>query len=47
MCAPHFLCGVDTFTGQNFKHCWCWIEYCLLELFNIFAFDIAAYALDE
>ena len=31
------------FTGNNFKHCWHWIEDCLLELANIFAIDIAAY----
>jgi len=39
-----FLCGEDALTGQNFEHRRQWIEDRLLELANIFAIDIAAYA---
>ena len=40
-----FLCGTDNNTGQNFEHRRQWIEDKLLELANIFAIDICAYAI--
>jgi REP element-mobilizing transposase RayT len=40
-----FLCGVDTFTGQNYEHRRAWLEDRLLELPKVFAIDIAAYAI--
>ena len=39
-----FLCGEDTLTGKNFEHRRQWIEDRLQELADIFAIDIAAYA---
>ena len=39
-----FLCGQDILTGQNFEHRRQWIEDRQLELANIFAIDIATYA---
>jgi len=39
-----FLCGTDTLTGQSFEHRRGWIEEKLLELANIFALDVCAYA---
>jgi len=42
MCAPRL--SVWRLTGQNFEHRRQWIEGRLLELANIFAIDIAAYA---
>ena len=39
-----FLCGTDTLSGQSFEHRRGWIENKLLELADIFAIDIAAYA---
>ncbi len=39
-----FLCGEDALTGNNFEHRRQWIEDRLLKLGNIFAIDIAAYA---
>jgi REP element-mobilizing transposase RayT len=39
-----FLCGEDELTGKNFEHRRQWIEDRLLVLANIFAIDIAAYA---
>lgn len=40
-----FLCGVDTFTGQNYEHRRAWLEDRLLQLPKVFAIDIAAYAI--
>jgi len=39
-----FLCGEDAVTGKSCEHRRGWIEYRLLELADIFAIDIAAYA---
>ena len=39
-----FLCGEDCVSGKSFEHRRGWIEQRLLELSDIFASDIAAYA---
>jgi len=39
-----FLCGEDCVSGKSFEHRRGWIEQRLLELADIFAIDIAAYA---
>lgn len=39
-----FLCGEDRISGKSFEHRRGWIEQRLLELADIFAIDIAAYA---
>ncbi len=39
-----FLCGEDIVSGKSFEHRRSWIEHRLLELADIFAIDIAAYA---
>ncbi|MCX2833139.1 transposase, partial [Microbulbifer thermotolerans] len=39
-----FLCGRDEHTGRCFEHRRQWIEDRLLELTEIFALDICAYA---
>ena len=39
-----FLCGHDHFSGQSYEHRRSWIEERLLLLAQIFAIDIAAYA---
>ena len=39
-----FQCGEDSFTGNSNEHRRQWIEDRLLKLANIFAIDIAAYA---
>jgi len=39
-----FLCGTDEITGRNYEHRRQWIEDKLLELAQIFALDICAYA---
>ena len=39
-----FLCGKDAVTGQSFAHRRQWIEDKLLELVNVFAIDLCAYA---
>ena len=40
-----FLCGVDNFSGQTYEHRRGWIEDKLLGLADIFAIDVAAYAI--
>ncbi len=40
-----FLCGDDHQTGKNYEHRRGWLEAKLLELPNIFAIDVAAYAI--
>ncbi|HED15787.1 MAG TPA: transposase, partial [Gammaproteobacteria bacterium] len=40
-----FLCGTDTHTGQNYEHRRQWIEDKLLDLADIFALDVCAYAI--
>ena len=40
-----FLCGEDTFSGASYEHRRGWIQERLLELAEIFAIDIAAYAI--
>ena len=39
-----FLCGVDHYSGQSFEHRRGWVEQRLLLLTQVFAIDIAAYA---
>lgn len=39
-----FLCGVDHYSGQSFEHRRDWVEQRLLLLTQVFAIDIAAYA---
>ncbi len=39
-----FLCGTDVQTGQNYEHRRQWIEDKMLELADIFALDVCAYA---
>lgn len=39
-----FLCGTDQFNGQSYEHRRDWIETKLLELGQVFAIDICAYA---
>ena len=39
-----FLCGEDTFTGQNYEHRRGWVEERLLLLGSVFSIDICAYA---
>ena len=39
-----FLCGEDAVSGKSFERRRGWIEQRLLELANIFAINIAAYA---
>jgi len=40
-----FLCGLDINTGENYEHRRQWVEDKLLELGEIFAIDICAYAI--
>lgn len=40
-----FLCGVDSVTGNNYEHRRAWLEDRLLQLPEVFAIDIAAYAI--
>ena len=39
-----FLCGLDTFSGKSYEHRREWIEQRLLDITDIFAIDVAAYA---
>ena len=39
-----FLCGKDRYSGRSFEHRRQWIEDRLLALADIYAIDIAAYA---
>jgi len=39
-----FLCGEDRFTGKSFDHRRGWLETWILRLANLFAIDVAAYA---
>ncbi len=39
-----FLCGDDKYTGNNYDHRRGWIESLILELTDVFAIDVAAYA---
>jgi hypothetical protein len=39
-----FLCGDDKFSGKNYDHRRGWVEFQLLKLAEIFAIDVAAYA---
>ena len=39
-----FLCGEDTVTGRNYEHRRGWIVERLEELAEVFAIDVAAYA---
>jgi REP element-mobilizing transposase RayT len=39
-----FLCGRDAVTGQDFSHRRAWIEARILELAQVFALDLCAYA---
>jgi hypothetical protein len=39
-----FLCGYDEFTGQNYDHRRGWVEAQILKLTDVFAIDVAAYA---
>ncbi|MCW9047560.1 MAG: transposase [Gammaproteobacteria bacterium] len=39
-----FLCGTDSHTGQSFEHRKDWIESKILELAEVFALDVCAYA---
>ncbi|BBP44291.1 transposase [Thiosulfativibrio zosterae] len=40
-----YLCGVDSISGQNYEHRRAWIEQRIMQLANVFAIDIAAYAI--
>jgi REP element-mobilizing transposase RayT len=40
-----FLCGDDKFSGKNYDHRRGWVEVQLLKLAEIFAIDVAAYAI--
>lgn len=39
-----FLCGVDSVSGNSYEHRREWIETRILQLANVFAIDVAAYA---
>ena len=39
-----YLCGEDLFSGKNYDHRREWVEQQLLKLAQVFAIDVAAYA---
>jgi REP element-mobilizing transposase RayT len=39
-----YLCGDDTFSGKNYDHRRDWVESLLIELVDVFAIDVAAFA---
>ena len=39
-----FLCGVDRYSGESYEHRRSWVEERLLTLAEVFAIDVAAYA---
>lgn len=39
-----FLCGKDELSGKSFEHRRAWVEDKLLDLSQVFAIDICAYA---
>jgi hypothetical protein len=39
-----FLCGIDNYSGQSYKHRRGWVEKRLLFLSSVFAIDLRAYA---
>ncbi|GIU49375.1 hypothetical protein TUM4438_32880 [Shewanella sairae] len=39
-----FLCGDDKYTGKNYDHRRGWVEAQILKLTEVFAIDVAAYA---
>jgi hypothetical protein len=39
-----WLTGVDKYTGQSYEHRRDWVESRILELANVFAIDVSAYA---
>ena len=39
-----FLCGDDKYTGKNYDHRRGWVEAQILKLTDVFAIDVAAYA---
>lgn len=39
-----FLCGDDKYTGKNYDHRRGWVEEQILKLSEVFAIDVAAYA---
>ncbi|MGP1782610.1 transposase, partial [Shewanella frigidimarina] len=39
-----YLCGDDKYTGKNYDHRRGWVESQILKLTEVFAIDVAAYA---
>ncbi len=39
-----FLCGIDTYSGQNYEHRRGWVEQRILKLGQLFCIDVCAYA---
>ncbi|WP_394132944.1 hypothetical protein [Shewanella maritima] len=39
-----FLCGDDKYTGKNYDYRRGWVETLILQLTDVFAIDVAAYA---
>ncbi|EAR30598.1 hypothetical protein [Pseudoalteromonas tunicata] len=44
MCSQGFLAGFDKYSGQNFEHRRAWLVERFKRLSQVFAIDIAAYA---